>query len=131
MATAAQATAPGSGPAGRDVEPVSLAGRFEIQPGNPLPALDGPAGKAYAVRALRDRRMDVFAIVATSGVPARMDLLSGIRGVEHVALMRMVEWAVVDWPLDGLKRTVFILENPGGRRLMNSLNDTREQMTEE
>lgn len=131
MATAAQATAPGSGPAGHDVEPVSLAGRFEIQPGTPLPALDGPAGKAYAVRALRDRRMDVFAIVSTSGVPARMDLLSGIRGVEHVALMRMVEWGMVDWPLDGLKRIVFILENPGGRRLMNSLNDTREQMTEE
>jgi serine/threonine protein kinase len=30
-----------------------------------------------------------------------------------------------------MKKIVFILENPGGRRLMNSLNDTRDQMTEE
>jgi eukaryotic-like serine/threonine-protein kinase len=127
MATAAPAPAA----AGRSFEPVNLAGRFEILPGTPLPALDGPGGAAYAVRSLRDRKIDVFARVGTSGVPARMDLLSGIRGIEHVALMRMIEWGMVDWPPDGMKRIVFILENPGGRRLMNSLNDTREQMTEE
>ena len=127
MATAASAPAP----AGRSLEPVNLAGRFEILPGTPLPSLDGPGGAAFAVRSLRDRKMDVFARVGTLGVPARMDLLSGIRGIEHVALMRMVEWGMMDWPPDGMKRIVFILENPGGRRLMNSLNDTREQMTEE
>src|SRR3954452_16239208 len=126
MATAATAPAP----TGRSLEPVNLAGRYEILPGTPLPSLDGPGGAAFTVRALRDRKMDVFARVGTVGVPARMDLLSGIRGIEHVALMRMVEWGVVDWPADGMKRIVFILENPGGRRLMNSLNDTREQMNE-
>jgi eukaryotic-like serine/threonine-protein kinase len=127
MATAATAPAP----TGRSLEPVNLAGRYEILPGTPLPSLDGPGGAAFTVRALRDRKMDVFARVGTLGVPARMDLLSGIRGIEHVALMRMIEWGVVDWPADGMKRIVFILENPGGRRLMNSLNDTRDQMTEE
>ena len=127
MATAAPAPAP----AGRGSEPINLAGRYEILPGNPLPSLDGPGGAAFAVRALRDRKMDVFACVGTLGVPARMDLLSGIRGIEHVALMRMVEWGMIDWPADGMKKIVFILENPGGRRLMNSLNDTRDQMTEE
>jgi eukaryotic-like serine/threonine-protein kinase len=127
MATAATAPAP----TGRSLEPVNLAGRYEILPGTPLPSLDGPGGAAFTVRALRDRKMDVFARVGTLGVPARMDLLSGIRGIEHVALMRMIEWGMVDWPADGMKRIVFILENPGGRRLMNSLNDTRDQMTEE
>jgi hypothetical protein len=127
MATAASASAP----SGRSFEPVNLAGRYEILPGTPLPSLDGAGGAAFAVRALRDRKVDVFARVGTVGVPPRMDLLSGIRGIEHVALMRMIEWGIVDWPVDGMKRIVFILENPGGRRLMNSLNDTREQMTEE
>src|SRR5918994_194633 len=127
MATAATAPAP----TGRNLEPVNLAGRYEILPGTPLPSLDGPGGAAFAVRALRDRKIDVFARVGTLGVPARMDLLSGIRGIEHVALMRMIEWGIVDWPVDGMKRIVFILENPGGRRPMKSLNGTREQMTEE
>ncbi|MGF7213443.1 hypothetical protein GGE65_008085 [Skermanella aerolata] len=127
MATAAQATAA----SGRSYEPVNLAGRYEILPGTPLPSLDGPGGAAFAVKALRDRKVEVFARVGTLGVPPRMDLLSGIRGIEHVALMRMIEWGMVDWPVDGMKRIVFILENPGGRRFMNSLGDTREQMTEE
>src|SRR3954465_8239712 len=105
MATAAPAPAA----TGRSFEPVNLAGRYEILPGTPLPSLDGPGGAAFAVRALRDRKIDVFARVGTLGVPARMDLLSGMRGIEHGALMRMIEWGMVDWPTDGMKKIVFIL----------------------
>jgi hypothetical protein len=112
-------------------EPISLAGKYDILPDMPLPALNGPGGPAYAVRGIRERRMELFALVCNAGVPPRMEILSAMRGVEHPAMMRLLDFGVVDWTPDGSRRLVLILEKPGGKQLMPSLADTRDPMPED
>lgn len=112
-------------------EPVVLNNRVEILPGSPLPALNAPGGPAFLARGTRDRKAEFFAIVCTSGLPARTDMLTALRSVENQAMLRLIEWGVVDWPVDGTRRQALVFERPPGRRLMASLADAIEPMGEE
>src|SRR3546814_5555934 len=51
--------------------------------------------------------------------------------IDHVNLMRVVDWGVVDWPLEGRRCPVVILEKPQGQRVMSSLSTAIEPIPEE
>ncbi len=113
------------------LDAVLLNNRVEILPGSPLPALNAPGGPAYLARGARDRKAELFAVVCTSGLPARTDMLSALRSVENPAMLRLVDSGVVDWPADGHRRFALVFERPPGRRVMSSLADVMEPMGEE
>jgi eukaryotic-like serine/threonine-protein kinase len=133
MATAAEtsAVADRTAPGGPAYEPVILAGKVEILPSMPLPALNGTGGPAFLARSLRDRKAELFAIVCTGGLLPRSDTTGSLRSIEHAGLVRLTEWGVVDWTPDGAKRFALVYERPIGRRAMLSLSDQREPMTED
>lgn len=106
--------------------PVDLGGRCEIMPGTPIQALDGVGGSAFAARMNRDRRTEVFAIITDQPVPARIEMMSAYRAIENPALLRLLDWGTIDWPLDQRRHFTLVYERPGGRRMMQDLGEVRE-----
>ncbi|WP_236024920.1 serine/threonine-protein kinase [Arenibaculum pallidiluteum] len=118
-------------PTAAAMDAVVLNNRVEILPGSPLPALNAPGGPAFLARAVRDRKAELFAIVCTSGLPPRTDMLTSLKSIETQSLMRLLDWGVIDWPADGHRRFALIFERPSGRRVMSALSETIEPMGEE
>jgi hypothetical protein len=112
-------------------EPVRLAERYEIQPGTPLPTLNSTGGNAYSAKALRDKRADPFAIICNGTMLPRVDFAQALAGTDNPTLMRLLDWGIMDWPPEKASRFCLIFERPGGRRLMNSLHESIEPMSED
>ncbi|HEY0834630.1 MAG TPA: serine/threonine protein kinase [Azospirillum sp.] len=110
---------------------VKLGERYEILPGSPLPALNSPGGNAFGARSSRDKRMEPFAIICSGAVLPRSDVVSTFANVDNPMLMKLLDWGVVDWPPDRMRRYGLVFERPAGRRLMNALADTIEAMPED
>lgn len=109
---------------------VELGGRFEIITNQHLGHLDTAGGKAYAARSLKGSRMEPYAIVCGPEAISRTETIQLMRAVETAGLQRMLDAGVVDWP-DGSRKLALILEKPGGRRLMENLNDVIDPMPED
>jgi len=108
-----------------------LAERYEVVAAAPLPGLDAAGGKAYAARSLRDKRTEPFAIVCSGGILPRSDVVSTFANVDSPAVMKLLDWGILDWAPDKAKRYCLIFEKPAGKRLMNSLSEPIEPMPEE
>jgi len=131
MAADAQTTPAGERAAPVTAEPVKLGERYEIMPSTPLPVLTSPGGNAYAARALRDKRVEPFAVICSGATLPRSDVVSTFANMDNTTLMRLLDWGVIDWPPDRARRYCLLFEKPSGRRLMNALNDTVEPMPED
>jgi eukaryotic-like serine/threonine-protein kinase len=127
----AGAAPPGAAPAGPVYDPVKLGERYEIIPGAPIPGLNSPGGAAFTARGLRDKRIEPFAVICSGAVLPRSDVASTIANLDTGAVMRLLEWGVVDWPPDKCRRYALVFEKPAGRRLMNSMTDVFEPMAED
>lgn len=112
-------------------DPVRLSDRYEILPGSSLPNLNSASGTAFAAHALRDKRIEPFALICSGMIPPRTDVIATLSNVDSSAVMRPLEWGVIDWPPDRQRRFCMIFERPAGRRLMNSMADTIEPISEE
>ena len=112
-------------------DPVKLAERYEIVPGAPLPALNAVGGNAYTARSLRDKRAEPFAIICHGATLPRTDVASTVASLDNQVHMRLLDWGVVDWPMDRGRRYCLIFEKPAGRRLMSTINDASEPMPED
>ena len=110
---------------------VKLGERYEVMPGTPLTGLNALGGNAFAARSLRDKRMEPFAVVCYGAVLPRSDVVSTFANVDNPALMKLLDWGVVDWPQDKARRYCMVFEKPAGRRLMNSLAEPIEPMPED
>lgn len=118
-------------PSGPTYDPVKLGERYEIMPGTPIPGLNAPGGGAFAARGLRDKRVEPFAIVCSGTALPRSEVASTIANLDSQAVMRLLDWGVVDWPPDKCRRYALVFEKPAGRRLMNALTDVVEPMAED
>ncbi len=126
-----------SGPADDLAEPgldllttVDLNNRYEIMPGAPIEKLDSPTASAFVAR---DRVLgydDLFALVCDTDVVARRDILPRIRDLMGGATLRLMDWGIVDWPKDGQRHFVIILEHPVGDALMADLGGEIAPMDE-
>ena len=110
--------------------PVVLHDRYFIDPGTPLPQLDSPSAKAYAVEDRRDLSQKLFALVCTPGLPTRIDVMLSTRGEELEGLVPLAEWDTVDWPLLGQRSMVLIYERPKGGRIMDAIESGAHNLNE-
>lgn len=95
-----------------------LNGRFEILPGNRLPAFDNGPAKAYAARAAGQAQAGFFALVCESGLVPRVRYAATFSTIMNPNLVKLIASGVVYWPPDGGYRYVFVYENNLGRPLM-------------
>lgn len=114
-----------------NAEPVKLAERYEIQPGAPIPLLNAVGGNAFTAKALREKRIEPFAVICHASILPRMDICSTVGSLDNATHMRLLDWGLVDWPQDRGRRYCLVFERPGGKRLMGSLTDTLDPMPED
>ncbi|MEE8549232.1 MAG: hypothetical protein V3S74_07130, partial [Alphaproteobacteria bacterium] len=126
-----------SGPADDLAEPgldllttVDLNNRYDIMSGAPMEKLDSPTASAFVAR---DRVLgydDLFALVCDTDVVARRDVLPKIRDLMGGAMLRLMDWGIIEWPKDGQRHFVIILEQPVGDVLMTDLGGEIAPMDE-
>jgi len=95
---------------------VAFGDGWRLLPHRPLPALDSPSARAYAVEG-PGFSTTLFALVCDPAVPARFDALDAFREIRHPRVMRLVEHGAVDWPPVGCRTTVALFERPIGPRV--------------
>lgn len=117
--------------AAASAEPVRLGERYEVLPGGALPHLNAAAGTAFTARALRDKRTEPFALICSGTVLPRTDVIATVSNMDNTTVMRLLDYGVVDWAPDRMRRFVMIFEKPAGRRIMSSLSDTMDPMPED
>ena len=84
---------------------VVLNDRYEIDTAQPLPDLAHAGAHAFAARKIDGGgTVQLFALVARSGLPARTDILPALRAIEHVRVMNLLAHGVAYWPPDGVER---------------------------
>ena len=104
--------------------------RYFIDSGAPLPQLDSPSAKAYAVEDRRDLSHKVFALICTPGLPTRTDLMGAIRGGELDGILPLDEWETVDWPLLEQRSMALVYERPKGGRVMDAIEAGSHKLNE-
>lgn len=114
----AAAPAPPPQPAG---PPVIVRDRFVVDTGTPIPDLDTPSAKAYAVEDRKDLGSKLFGLVCTPGLPTRTDVMGVLRGEELPGLMPLVEWDILDWAPLGQRSMIVIYDRPRGDRLLTNM----------
>jgi serine/threonine protein kinase len=110
---------------------VDVKDRYEIDSGKPLPDFDSQPAVAYSCSHKRDSKRNLYALVCDPKLPPRFDVVSVLRRIDHRNLIRALDWDVVDWPPEGRRCPVVILERPVGKRVMASLETVTAPMQEE
>ncbi|MBM3651032.1 MAG: hypothetical protein FJX11_24930 [Alphaproteobacteria bacterium] len=96
----------------------SLDGRYGVSPDRPIPGFDSPQAKAYSVELMPAGGNGLFALLCPPRIPARVELVETLRKQPIAGMLRLVDSALFDWPLDGQRKLAFIFERPTGPRLM-------------
>ncbi|MTI09837.1 serine/threonine-protein kinase [Curvivirga aplysinae] len=113
--------------------PVEVKGRFEILPDQPIPSMDSPP--AFAFKAVATRRKDkergFYAYICDPAMPPRLGIISLLTRLDDRHLIKVQDWDVVDWPLEGRRCPVMICEKPEGSRCFETVETTRRPMKEE
>lgn len=112
-------------------EAVLVSDRFHIDHAQPLPELDYGPSMAFAATDMRDGTSGVYAILPNPKLPLRLHAIPRMRRIDNNNLLRPLAWQVVDWPTDGRRRPVILLERPRGKRLLASADSPFEQFREE
>lgn len=110
--------------------PVLLNDRYLIDTATPLPDLDRPSAKAYAVEDRRDLSRSLFGLVCTPGLPTRTNAMSALRDAGLDGLLPMVEYDTIDWPPLGQRSMVVIYEKPKGGRVLDAMEAGTFKCTE-
>lgn len=140
MAEAATAPSPAPVPAapGPNPEPASrtvggtvlLRDRYLIDSDSPLPQLDSPSAKAFAVEDRRDPARKLFALICTPGLPPRAGVMALLRGCNIRGTLPLVEYDVVDWPPLEQRCMVVVYERPLGGRVMDAIESGQVRINE-
>ncbi len=106
-------------------EAVELGDRYEIAPGQRLPAMDSGMAEAYAATDRVDPSRKVFALISPGHLSNRGLGLFPARNAAGSYLMWPVSAAIIDWPVgvEGSeilwgRRPAFIYSIPAGEKLM-------------
>ena len=96
----------------------------------PLPELNTAGGLAYAARFKGETATDLYAIVCMSGLPPRIDAAAVVRGIDNPSILKLIESGVVTWA-DGQRTYAFAYQRPIAPRMMNTLDETRQLLSED
>lgn len=97
--------------------PSLLFDRFEVDPGKPIPQLDTPSARAYAVEDRRDPSRNLYALICAPGVPPRTSHMAMLKGLGTTGVLELVEWGPLDWPLLGQRCMAVVYDRPLGGTL--------------
>jgi hypothetical protein len=93
--------------------------RYQVDPGTPLPELDSPSAKAYAVTDRREAGKTLFALICMPGLPPRTDVMEIIADSYIPGILPLVDWGPVNWPAQGRQCMAVVYERPMGGRFMD------------
>ncbi|MEL0110994.1 MAG: hypothetical protein VW835_04605, partial [Rickettsiales bacterium] len=110
---------------------VTLKGRFEIDLGGAIPSYDVAPSIAYRAEITSDKARPVMALVCDPKLPLRADKVMPLRGIETRMFLKPHDWGVVDWPLEGRRCPVVIVDRPLGGRVMPGLDVRMRPMNED
>lgn len=110
---------------------VTVKNRYDIEINSPLPKFDSAPAVAYKAVARRDTRRSIYALICDPKMPPRLDAISLIHRIDHRNVQKIIDWAVVDWPPEGRRCPVIILEQPLGNKYFDTLQDDNEPIHEE
>ncbi|MGE3623654.1 MAG: serine/threonine protein kinase, partial [Bdellovibrionales bacterium] len=109
---------------------ILLGTRIEIYPGTPLPEYNSAGGPAFAARVKGDAGSDLVAIICNTGMPARLDLVNGMKSTDNPVLMRLYDAGVVVWA-DGIRYSAFAYQRPAAPLLMRSMDEAHAPLSED
>lgn len=110
---------------------VTLKGRFEIDLGGAIPSYDVAPSIAYRTEITSDKARPVMALVCDPKLPLRADKVMPLRGIETRMFLKPHDWGVVDWPMEGRRCPVVIVDRPLGGRVMPGLDVRMRPMNED
>lgn len=110
---------------------VTLGGRFELSPEQPLGHLDSPSARAFAAHDRQNADNDVFALVPDAHVPVRSRVLGRLKSMPETGLLGLRDYGTVAWPDEASHRFVLIYEHPLGWRLGPDDAGRMEPMSED
>lgn len=96
---------------------ILVRGRFALQPDRLLPDLDSVAAFAVAATDRRNSALPLFGLVSRGEVPPRLGAVPAMLRVDAGPLLRLLDFARVDWPGAG-RRVALVFERPRGHRLV-------------
>ena len=103
--------------------PGVLRERFTVHANQPLPDLSTAMADAYVAEDKKEPGRKLFALVIRPGIPPRLSLMRGIKGLSHPGLMQLLEWGPMTWPSASRQCMTLIYERPLGQRVMKGLKD--------
>lgn len=109
---------------------VVLRDRFFVNGSEPLPDLDSPNAKAYAVEDRRDLSRNLFALICTPGIPLRTNAMKQLRANPGSGVLELVEWESAFWPAIGQRTVIVIYQRPMGGRVSERLRKNQVRITE-
>ena len=107
-----------------DKETVSIKDWFDVHSDQPLNELDSPPALAYAASDPKDAARELFALVCDPKQPPRHEQVSTMHRVDQPGIIRVVDWKVIDWPLEERRCPVLIYERPRGKRVIDSIESS-------
>ena len=99
---------------------VLLAGRYQVHPDKPIPALDSPMATAFEANDLRAGGRNLFALVCRPDLMARIDIIPQLARMLLLAMVAPVDGGVVSWPETGGRRFAIVFERNFGERILAS-----------
>ncbi|HAA92632.1 MAG TPA: hypothetical protein DCE33_09315 [Rhodospirillaceae bacterium] len=105
--------------------------RYDVHPEQPLKQYDSSPALAYAASEKRNPSRQLFALVCDPKQPPRHDMISSTRRINQKGLLRIVDWCVVNWSLEGRRCPVLIYDRPRGNRVIANIGDPIETVSEE
>ena len=109
---------------------IAINDRYFIDPGAPLPQLDSPSAKAYSVIDSFHPDQSLFALICTSNMPTRTDVMASIRNEKLDGLIPLVEWSTLNWSLLGKKSLALIYNRPIGGHVIEAIENLSLELNE-
>lgn len=110
---------------------VTVKDRYEVKLDEPLPDYDTAPALAYRAVSLRDPSRPLYALVCDPKLPPRLEMIASMHRVDGGSMVQVVDWDVVDWPPEGRRCPVLILNRPGGKKVLTGLKDQRKPLSED
>ena len=97
--------------------------RYEIDFSSHLAWLDNNSARAYSVIDRIDASKKLFALICSNETAPRLSILSFLKSADNSHLMKLVDYGVVDYPLEKSQNMALIYVMPqGGKVFVNGVS---------
>ncbi len=92
----------------------------------PILTIGGPAYVAHYRGG--DSASDLMGILCNTGLPARVDMINGMRTIDHPSVLRYVDNGVVLWPQNNTRYCVLAYQRPLAPRLKTTIDEVHQPL---